>query len=83
MARTEEEKGKNFMEKFMKVAPFHLQRIQTDNGSEFENHFRKYLKDNEIIHYFSLNKMPPLKYFLNTFVKDPEQSNMFWNYTLP
>ena len=29
-----------------------------------------------------LNKMPPLKYYVNEFVKQPSQSNMSWTSTI-
>jgi transposase InsO family protein len=48
----------DFFQKLQEVAPFSIKRIQTDNGSEFEKHFRNYIKKQNIIHYFSYPKHP-------------------------
>ena len=40
----------DFFEKLEKVAPFKVSAIQTDNGSEFEKHFREHLERSKIRH---------------------------------
>jgi putative transposase len=129
--------ARDFMEKFQQVAPFRVRRVQTDNGSEFEQHFRGYVEKEAIIHYHtyprhpqsnghierfnrtvqeqhvewhvdelrdpqifnrglvgwllwynttrphkSLNWQPPLRYYVDHYLKDPRQSRMSWTTTL-
>lgn len=129
--------AKDFIEKVIRVCPFKIKRIQTDNGLEFEKYFAWYLGKQNIIHYHnyprspksnayierfnrtiqeqfvdwqedsifynleefnknlvqylvwynterphqSLNKLPPLKYYLDTEIINPKKSNMLWDYT--
>ena len=127
----------DFMEKLRQVTPFRIRRVQTDNGSEFEKHFRKYVGKHKITHFHnyprhpqsnahierfnrtlqeqhvewhvdelrepqefnrglvewliwyntkkahkSLNKIPPLRYYVNNYLEDPAQSNMLWTLTI-
>ena len=129
--------AKDFLQKLQIVCPFKIQRIQTDNGAEFNKHFREYIEKNKLVHFHnyprrpqsnayierfnrtiqeqyvqwnyldlkenltqfnsglmkyliwyntkkqhrSLNKLPPLKYYVNEFVKIPKKSNMLWTLT--
>ncbi len=130
--------GRDFLDKFINVAPFPIERIQTDNGSEFQKHFAQACQDKGLVHFFnypkhpqsnghlerfnrtiqeqftywnsdylddanvfnsklmeyllwynaerphrSIGKSPPLRYYLDNFVKDPDQSNMYWTLTPP
>lgn len=126
--------AKDFMQKLLYIAPFPIKRIQTDNGSEFEKYFRKFIQKQGIVHfhnyphrpksncyiesfngvikkqyiswniqeltyeieYFNknlmdylvwyntekahrrLNKVPPLKYYLDNYITKPQQSDMLW-----
>lgn len=129
-------KAADFIQKLQTVAPFKVERVQTDNGGEFEKHFRKYIERESIIHFHnyprhpqsnaqverfnrtvqeqyvrwhldelydaeefnrglmeyliwyntkkphrSLNRLPPLRYYLNNFIDDAKQSNMSWTLT--
>jgi len=128
--------GSDFLDKFITVAPFPVERIQTDNGSEFQKHFVSACQDKGLVHFFNypkhpqsnghlerfnrtiqeqftywhtdelddsrvfnsklmeyllwynterphrgIGKMPPLRYYLDNFVKDLDQSNMYWTLT--
>ena len=128
--------GSDFLDKFITVAPFAVERIQTDNGSEFQKHFAAACQDKGLVHFFNYPKHPqsnghlerfnrtiqeqftdwhtdelddsrvfnsklmeyllwynterphrgigkstPLRYYLDNFVKDPDQSNMYWTRT--
>ncbi len=128
--------GQDFLRKFVKVTPFVTTRIQTDNGSEFAQHFERSCQENDLIHFFNyprhpqsnayverfnrtmqeqfanwhtdeleeletfnrnlmeyliwynterphrgLGKLPPLKYYLNNFLKPNQNSNMLWTLT--
>jgi len=50
----------DFMAKFKTVAPVSLTHIQTDNGSEFANHFDLFLEKNDIVHFHSYPKCPKM-----------------------
>jgi len=127
----------DFMEKLRRVLPFPIRKIQTDNGAEFEKHFRDYIQKHNITHFHnyprhpqsnanierfnrtiqeqhinwyldelheperfnqglmkwltwyntkkphrSLNKLPPLRYYIDCFIQDLQQSNMLWTLTV-
>ena len=48
----------DFMKIFKSVAPIQLTHIQTDNGSEFADHFEIYLKSENIIHFHTYPRCP-------------------------
>ena len=48
----------DFLKKLETVAPFPLVRLQTDNGSEFEKNFRRYVEDNRLIHFHTYPRHP-------------------------
>jgi len=130
------ENAKDFMKKLLKLVPFKIKRVQTDNGSEFEGYFDKFLKKKKITHFYnypkrpqsnsyierfnrtlkehfiewqlneiknidnfnkklinyliwyntqkphlSINKSPPLKYYIENFILNPKLSNMLWDST--
>ena len=50
--------GSDFLGKFLKVAPFAIKRIQTDNGSEFAQHFAQTCQGNRLVHFFNYPKHP-------------------------
>lgn len=50
----------DFMEKFKSVAPISLTHIQTDNGSEFANHFELLLEKDGLIHFHTYPRCPKM-----------------------
>jgi len=40
-----------FLDSLLVVTPFRIRRIQTDNGSEFEKHFRHAIHQQHVIHF--------------------------------
>jgi transposase InsO family protein len=50
----------DFMRTFKQVAPVALTHVQTDNGSEFANHFEAYLTQEGIIHFHSYPRTPKM-----------------------
>jgi transposase InsO family protein len=57
--RVNSENTKDFFQKLETVFPYRIKQIQTDNGSEFHQHFRNYLKDHaKIIHYYNYAHQP-------------------------
>lgn len=50
----------DFMRTFQEVAPLSLTHVQTDNGSEFANHFEAYCEDSGIIHFHAYPRSPKM-----------------------
>ena len=50
--------ARDFMQKIKEVFPFEIKRVQTDNGSEFEKHFREYVRAEGIVQFFNYPKRP-------------------------
>ncbi|MEM2956626.1 MAG: integrase core domain-containing protein, partial [Candidatus Pacearchaeota archaeon] len=71
--------AKDFMEKLQKVFPFPVKRVQTDNRSEFESYLRKYLEDQNIIHYFNFPKHPQQNCYVERFNRTLQEQFIFWN----
>ena len=61
------------------VAPFKMERIQTDNGSEFEHHFRDYVKEKNIIHYHNYPKSPKMNAFVERFNRTIQEEFVDFN----
>ena len=51
-------KAKDFLDKFMQVAPFALKRVQTDNGSEFYKLFHESCEALGLKHYWNYPRSP-------------------------
>ena len=51
----------DFMKIFKQVAPLHLTHIQTDNGSEFQDHFSSYLDKEDIVHFHAYPRTPKMQ----------------------
>jgi putative transposase len=59
--------GSDFLDKFVKVAPFVIRRIQTDNGSEFLKHFEQACAAKGLVHFFNYPKHPQANGYLERF----------------
>lgn len=70
---------KDFFDKLSSVAPFTVKRVQTDNGSEFEHHFRDYLKEKNIIHYHNYPRRPQMNAFVERFNRTIQEEFVNWN----
>ena len=51
----------DFMRTFKEVAPVSLTHIQTDNGSEFANHFEAYCDETGIVHFSAYPRTPKMQ----------------------
>lgn len=58
---------RDFFRKLEMVSPFSIKRIQTDNGSEFEKHFRDYTEQKQIIHFHNYPKCPKMNAVIERF----------------
>jgi transposase InsO family protein len=52
------ESTKDFVEKLIKVTPYEIKGIQTDNGSEFLDHFDEIIAQRGIVHFFTYPRCP-------------------------
>jgi len=59
--------AKDFFQELERVVPFIISHIQTDNGSEFEKHFRKYVKDLGIVHFNTYPRCPKMNAHIERF----------------
>ncbi len=59
--------GNDFMGKFLRVAPFAIKRVQTDNGSEFANHFDECCMRHSLTHFFNYPRHPQSNGLLERF----------------
>lgn len=50
----------DFMRLFKKVAPLSLTHVQTDNGSEFADHFESFCDDEGIVHFSTYPRSPKM-----------------------
>jgi len=50
----------DFMEKFTRVSPVRVTHVQTDNGSEFAEHFDIFLEKENIIHFHTYPRSPKM-----------------------
>ena len=69
----------DFMEKMRQVTPFALRRIQTDNGSEFEKHFRQYLQKRRIIHFHNYPRDPQSNAHIERFNRTLQEQHLEWH----
>lgn len=51
----------DFMERFTKVSPVPVSHVQTDNGSEFADHFDVFLEDSGIVHFHAYPRSPKMQ----------------------
>ncbi len=71
--------AKDFIEKYRKVSPFDIKRIQTDNGGEFEKHFRDYVEKEKIIHYHTYPRRPQSNGCIERFNRTVKEQHINWN----
>jgi len=59
--------GDDFLGKFLTVAPFTIQRVQTDNGGEFAKHFATACHRHGLTHFFNYPRHPQSNAHLERF----------------
>lgn len=50
--------GRSFLEECIRIFPFKIKNVQTDNGSEFLKEFEKKCKELKIVHYYIYPRTP-------------------------
>ncbi len=71
--------AKDFMEKLIKVMPFKIKAIQTDNGSEFAGNFEKYTQKLKILHFYNYPRDPQSNAYIERFNRTLEEHYIEWN----
>ena len=51
----------DFMQTFKNVAPISLTHVQTDNGSEFTDHFESFCDEQGIVHFYAYPRTPQMQ----------------------
>lgn len=72
--------GSDFLKKFVKVAPFSVTRIQTDNGGEFEKYFEKTCQDIGLPHFFNYPKHPQSNGCVERFNRTIQEQFVYWHF---
>ena len=71
--------ARDFIERLMKVSPFPIRRVQTDNGSEFEKYFREYLEKHRIVHFYNYPRYPRGNGYIERFFRTIKEQYIYWN----
>jgi putative transposase len=71
--------GQDFLRKFVKVTPFVTSRIQTDNGSEFAQHFDRCCQENDLTHFFNYPRHPQANAHLERFNRTIQEQFVDWH----
>jgi putative transposase len=71
--------GKDFLRKFVKVTPFVTTRIQTDNGSEFAQHFDRNCRENDLVHFFNYPRHPQSNAHVERFNRTVQEQFANWH----
>lgn len=66
-----------FLRMVQSMAPFAIQRIQTDNGSEFAKHFAAYLAESDIIHFHTYPRCPKMNSHIERFNRTIQEEYMY------
>jgi putative transposase len=71
--------GQDFLRKFVKVTPFVTTRIQTDNGSEFAEHFDRNCRENDLVHFFNYPRHPQSNAHVERFNRTIQEQFANWH----
>ena len=71
--------GRDFLRKFVTVAPFNTARIQTDNGGEFEKHFDQACQEYDLVHFFNYPRHPRSNSYLERFNRTIQEQFVYWH----
>ena len=67
----------DFLTKLNKAFPFKIERIQTDNGSEFHKYFHEFLSKNNIIHYYYYSREPQQNSYIEIFNRTMQEEFLY------
>jgi putative transposase len=69
--------GDDFLGKFLKVAPFAIRNVQTDNGSEFVKHFDDRCTEAGLTHFFNYPRHPQSNGYLERFNRTVQEQFVY------
>ena len=72
-------RAKDFLHKFISVAPFEVKRIQTDNGSEFYKLFHEACGDLGLTHYWNYPKRPTMNGKIERYNRTVQEEFVDWH----
>ena len=64
--------GRRFFQELENYLPFKIEKVQTDNGTEFLGELERYLQERGIEHYFSYPKSPKTNAHVERFIQTVE-----------
>jgi putative transposase len=71
--------ARDFLEKLKSVTPFRIQRVQTDNGHEFEKLFSQACLRENLVHYYNYPRHPQSNSHLERFNRTVQEQFAYWN----
>lgn len=71
--------ARDFFRRLELVAPFAVGRVQTDNGSEFLEHFRDYLEGEGVTHFFNYPRRPQWNGHVERFNRTIQEEFLNWH----
>lgn len=71
--------AKDFIQKLIKVSPYSIKAIQTDNGSEFLDYADKEMETNGIVHFFTYPKSPKMNAYIERFNRTIQEEHINHN----
>lgn len=69
----------DFFKKLEDIVPFTITHIQTDNGLEFQKHFKEFLEKKNIIHFFNYPRCPKMNAYIERFNRTIQEQFINWN----
>jgi putative transposase len=73
------ESAADFLERLREVTPFRIRRIQTDNGSEFEKHFRQAVHQQQLLHFHTYPRHPQSNAHIERFNRTLQEQYVSWH----
>jgi putative transposase len=73
--------GADFLQELLHTAPFPVQRIQTDNGSEFATEFREAAGKASLTHFHNWVKQPKYQGWIERFNRTIQEEFLDWHKT--
>jgi len=70
--------AKDLLLKFLSLAPFEVSHVQTDNGSEFEDHFRRAVEELGIAHFYNYPRHPQSNGHVERFQRTLREQFLNW-----
>ena len=72
-------RAKDFLHKFITVAPFEVKRVQTDNGSEFYKLFHEACLDLGLTHYWNYPRHPKMNAKIERYNRTVQEEFVDWH----